>query len=75
MPIAADTYRPILFGHMQNWIAVRSGVPEILRFKVSYRMGLFNWHGKWPGRVLGKLAGEVMDTMLEAYRDPWFKFL
>jgi len=56
---------------MQNWVAVRSGVPEILRFKHSYRKRLFIW----PGKVLGKLAGEVMDTMLEAYRDPWFKFL
>jgi len=56
---------------------VRSGVPEILRFKVSlekgYSFGMEN--GKWPGKVLGKLAGEVMDTMLKAYRDPWSRFL
>jgi len=58
MLIVADTYRTIPFGRVNPHAK--------LRFKVSYRIRLF----KWPGKVLAKLAGEVMDTMLEAYRDP-----
>jgi len=50
---------------------VRPGLPKIWRLKISYRISLYRKRlFNWPGKVLGKLAGEAMDTMMKAYRDP-----